>query len=149
VYLKQSYRNNRFFHEQTFINISFAICITQIAAKSWSCIFYEGDFDSFSDRDVMNRRWRNSTVSRCLIFFLSLDLKSLLGTIRAARSYSVCNWRVTRQRWRGTITRYYASVWWDLRRFRETRGSSARWRTYKISIAVATKNIELETLIIV
>lgn len=126
----------------TLLNVLFAICATQIAAKSWAWIFYKGDFDSFSDRDIMNRRWRNSTVPRCLVFLFSLDLKSFLGTVRASRSYSVCNWCITRQRWRRAIS-YYASVRWDLRWFWKTRGPSVRWRTYKISIAVAVKNVNL------
>lgn len=146
MHLKQSYRKNRFFHEQaSLVNISFAVCITQIAAKSWAWILNKSDFDSFSDRNIMNMR-RNSTISRCLVFFFSLDLKSFLSTIRAARSYSVCNWSIaywsTRQRWRGTI-RYYIIVRWDLRWFWKIWGPSARWRTYNISVAVALRNIEL------
>lgn len=145
MHLKQ---NDRSFHVQVSrINISFAICTAQIAAKSWTWIFYKSDFDPFPDRDIMNRRWRNSTVPRYLVFFFSLDLKPFLGTIQAARSYSVCNWSITRQRWRGTI-RYYVSVRWDLRWFWETWGPPTRWRTYNISIAVAARNIELEALLI-
>lgn len=131
--------------DTSLVNVSFAICTTQITAKSWCWIFYKGNFDSFSNRNIMNRRWRNSTVPRCLVFFFSLDLKSFLGTVRTARSYSVCNWCITRQRWRGAV-RYYASVRWDLWWFWEIRGPSTRWRTYKISVAVATRNIKLEVL---
>lgn len=136
-----------FTNDISLINVSFAICTAQIAAKPWTWVLYKGDFDPFSDRDIMNRWWRNSTVPWCLVFLFSFNLKPFLGTIRATRSYSVCNWCVTRQRWRGAI-RYYISVRWDLRWFRKTRGPSARWRTYKISIAVAMRNIELKVLVI-